>query len=111
MSVATLLATALDHELRERFDLCIGQQSCEEIVRAILARTAAIGQAYETSHPGLPQPPSSGRVTDGGCVAKSDASAVDFYSVPWTAFLDGAGEPPSKALVLLAPNRDIEKTL
>lgn len=72
MSVVTLMAAALDHELRERFNFCLRLDTCEEIAAAMIERAAAAARACESSH----------RV--------QEAASVQ----PWTAFLDGAGEPP-----------------
>jgi hypothetical protein len=83
MSALTLMAAALQSELARRnisaLDLTpVGAEECADILRTVIDRTAAVGQSYETSHPGRPMPPSIGRVTDGGCITPSDASAVDF---------------------------------
>ena len=81
MSTLTLMAAALDKELQHRGIFSgrrhVTHDECEEILRTVIDSAAAVARAYETSHPGRPQPP-SGRALDGGCVVKGDASAVDF---------------------------------
>jgi hypothetical protein len=77
MSTLTLMAAALDAELQRRGVSIGGREVCKDILRAVIDSAAEVARAYETSHPGRPQPP-SGRALDGGCVVKGDASAVDF---------------------------------
>lgn len=80
MSALTIMAAALNKELQHRGVRDFTQDACEEILRTVIDHAAAVGRAYETSHPG-PMPPSIGRVTDGGCITSreaSGASAVDF---------------------------------
>lgn len=76
MSAITVMATALDHQLRIR-GMSLELAECEEILRNVIDAAAVAAAAYHASHPG-PQPP-SGRATDGGCINRiADASAVDF---------------------------------
>lgn len=73
-SVVTLMASALDRELRSR-GLRLPAADCEQILRLVIAGPAAIGQALESSRSAMPpaEPPG------GGCIG-GDASAVDFSS-------------------------------
>lgn len=76
-SVVAVMAAALDHELRRRFNFCLCAESCADIMRAVIARSAAAGQVYESSQSAQ----SLGREPDGGCIAgggASDASTVAF---------------------------------
>lgn len=76
-SVVAVMAAALDHELRQRFNFCLCAESCADIMRAVIACSAAAGQVYESSQSAQ----SLGREPDGGCIAgggASDASTVAF---------------------------------
>jgi len=77
MSALTLMAAALNKELQHRGVCDFTQDACAEILRTVIDQVRDIEATYNTSHPG-PMPPSTGRVTDGGCIIASDASAVDF---------------------------------
>jgi len=74
MSVIPVMAAALDRELRERFNFALHRDSCEAIIGAVIAGTAAVARATESSQPALPP----GRPPDGGCTPPGGASAVDF---------------------------------
>jgi len=47
MSTITLMASALNDELRDRGIFQLDQASCETIIRAVLQRTAEVGRAVE----------------------------------------------------------------
>ena len=100
MSVVPLMAAALDRELRERFNFALHRGSCEAIIGAVIAGTAAIARATESSQPALPP----GRPPDGRCTPPSDASAVAFSSsaMPAPRTSDG-GRAPSGAAPAVTP--------
>jgi hypothetical protein len=95
MSVVTLMAAALDRELRERFNFALHRDSCEAIISAVIAGTAAVAHATESSHPA--QAP--GQALDGGCPTPADASAVAFCpsAMPALRTPNGGRDPSGDA--------------